>query len=65
MHTGEIFYLANLPPSVISLDEFKKLLGTAADGLSDAEIEKIRELEYRIADATFDIWLRERNSTPQ
>jgi hypothetical protein len=56
---------ANLTPGMISLDEFKKLLGKAAAGLSDAEIESIRELEYRIADATFDIWLRERNSTPQ
>lgn len=50
---------------MIALDEFKKLLGNAAEGLSDAEIESIRELEYRIADAVFDVWLRERNSSPQ
>jgi hypothetical protein len=47
---------------MISLAEFRKLLGKAADGLSDAEIKSIRELEYRIADPTFDIWLRERNT---
>jgi hypothetical protein len=50
---------------MISLGEFKKLLGKAAEGLTDAEIEGIRALEYRVADATFDIWLRDRNSTPQ
>jgi hypothetical protein len=49
---------------MISLHEFKKLLGKAADGLSDVEIESIRELEYRIADAAFEMWIRERKGSP-
>lgn len=42
--------------------EFKKLLGNAASGLSDAEIERLRELEDRLADIVFDAWLRKRNA---
>ena len=50
--------------AMMSLETFKKLLGKAADGLSDAEIESIRELEYRIADAAFGMWIRERKTAP-
>lgn len=49
---------------MISFDEFKKLLGPAADGLSDADIEHIRDIEYRLADIVFDDWLRKRNELP-
>jgi hypothetical protein len=47
---------------MIPLHEFKKLLGSAASGLSDAEIERLRDLEDRLADIVFDAWLRKRNS---
>jgi hypothetical protein len=50
--------------SKISIPEFKKLLGSAAAGLSDAEIERVRDLEDRLADIIFDSWLRKRNSPP-
>ena len=49
---------------MISLDKFKKLLGEAGNGLTDQEIEKIRTADYQLADALFDIILRERNSFP-
>jgi hypothetical protein len=49
----------------IPILEFKKLLGPAASGLSDSEIEHLRDLEDRLADIVFDAWLRDRNSQPK
>jgi hypothetical protein len=49
----------------ISLPEFKKLLGHAAANLSDAEIERLMDLEDRLADIVFDSWLRSRNPQPE
>lgn len=49
---------------MIPVDKFRDLLGEEADGLTNKQIEEIRDLEYRIADAVFDLWLRERNSYP-
>ena len=46
---------------VIPLPEFKKLLGTAADRLSDGEIEHIRNLQDRLAEVVFEMWLEYRN----
>jgi hypothetical protein len=48
---------------MISLDEFKKLLGPTAETLTDEEIVKIREMEYRLGDIIFDAWLRQRNKS--
>jgi hypothetical protein len=48
----------------IPISEFKKLLGSAAAGLSDSEIERLRDLEDRLADIVFDSWLRKRNPQP-
>lgn len=53
MKTPELFQ--------IPLPEFRKLLSEAAIGLSDAELEKLREWEERFADIFFDWWLRKRN----
>ncbi|MDO8490238.1 MAG: hypothetical protein Q7S47_02365 [bacterium] len=47
---------------MISLDKFKILLGPLAEGLSDGEIERIRGVEYQLADAFFEQWLRKRNA---
>ena len=48
----------------IPIAEFKELLGPAASGLSDSEIERLRDLEDRLADFVFDSWLRNRNPQP-
>jgi hypothetical protein len=50
---------------MIPLHEFKKLLGSAASALSDAKIERLRDIEDRLADIVFDAWLRKRNSQPE
>jgi hypothetical protein len=44
-----------------SLPEFRKLLGSTADGLSDDEVIAIRTLEYAVADLIIDRWLQERS----
>jgi len=49
----------------MSFPEFKKLIGPLANTMTDAEIEKLRELEYRFADVVFDWWLRKRNNPEQ
>jgi hypothetical protein len=49
---------------MIPIATFKKLLGSAAAGLSNTEIEHIRDLEYRLGNIIFDAWLRNRNSPP-
>jgi len=49
----------------ISIPEFKKLLGPAASELSDSEIERLRDLEDRLADIVFDSWLRNRIPQPE
>lgn len=50
---------------MIPLHEFKKLLGNTASGLSDADVERLRDLEDRLADIVFDAWLRKRNAPPK
>ena len=49
---------------MIPLPEFKKLLGTTATDLPAADIERLRDLEDRLADIIFDAWLRKRNQHP-
>ena len=46
---------------MLSLSEFKKALGPVADQLSEDEITKLRDLQYRLADVIFDRWLREQS----
>ena len=48
--------------NVIPLSEFKKLLGPAGENLSDEEILRIREVEDRLADIVFEMWLKHRRS---
>jgi hypothetical protein len=48
---------------VIPLPEFKKLLGPALAGLSDEEVERIREVEDRLADIVFEMWLQHRGGS--
>jgi hypothetical protein len=53
------------PDPKIPFIEFKNLLGTLASGRSDAEIEQMREIEYRLANIIFDSWLRNRKRPPE
>lgn len=50
---------------MIDLDTFRELLGSTAEHFSDEEVERIREVEYGLADAIFDRWLRKRNAQVQ
>jgi hypothetical protein len=46
----------------LEFDEFKKSLGDEADGFSDEELEHVRDVGYKLADAFFEQWLRKRNA---
>jgi hypothetical protein len=48
--------------SVLPFDEFKKSLGMGATKYTDKQINEIRIVFDRIADAAFDKWLEQRNS---
>ena len=48
---------------MIPLPDFKRILGSTANNLSDKQIEAIRDAQDRLADIFFDSWLRERNMT--
>ena len=48
--------------SVLPFDEFKKSLGIGATKYTDKQINEIRLVFDRIADAAFDKWLEHRNS---
>ena len=41
---------------MISIEKFKKLLGSEAQNLTDKEIEQIRNDQYKLADILFDMW---------
>jgi hypothetical protein len=46
----------------ISIATYRKLLGIAAQGLSDDDVAHIRDVECQLADAIIEYWLRKRNS---
>ena len=46
---------------MISLPDFKKLLGSYAESLTDEQVKRLRDMEYQIADVIFDQWLSRRN----
>ncbi len=50
---------------MIDLPAFRKLLGPTAESFTDEEVERIREVEYGLADAIFDRWIRKRNAWVQ
>ncbi len=45
---------------MISLEKFKDLLGEEARGLTDEEIEEIRDAQYKFAQLAFDEWVQEK-----
>lgn len=53
--------LAESASSELSFDAFKKALGSAALKYSDTEIERMRAVCDKFADAFFDGWLKRRN----
>ncbi len=42
---------------MLSLSEFKKLAGKEAQGLTDEEIEQLRDIMSQLADHLFDMWI--------
>ena len=47
---------------MISIEDYKKKLGKKAETKSDAEILKIMELQEKLADIFFDIWIDKINT---
>jgi len=46
---------------MISLPTFKKILGEEAQGLTDQQIEQIRDTQYQFARLAFYKWAKEKN----
>jgi len=47
---------------MFDLIEFRRILGSHADNLTDKEVKRIMDIGYGFADAIFELWLGERNS---
>jgi hypothetical protein len=45
---------------MISLSEFKNLMGEEAGGLTDQEIEEIRNAQYKAAELAFEFWRKDK-----
>lgn len=45
---------------MISISKFRQLAGKEAQGLSDEEIEQIRDAQYQFAELAFDMWAKEK-----
>ena len=43
---------------MLSFKEYKKKLGSIADTMSDDDILKLREEQYRFAEIALDIWIK-------
>lgn len=52
-----------LPIFMISLEEFKKALGSLSEQLSEEEILKLRENQDQMAEILFNSWLAEINNS--
>ncbi len=50
---------------MISLLDYKKLLGSVAEGLTDEQIGALRAGDIQFADAIIDRWLRKRDCPPE
>jgi hypothetical protein len=46
---------------MISLLKFKEILGEEARGLTDQEIEEIRDAQYKMAELAFEFWQKARH----
>jgi hypothetical protein len=45
---------------MITLLKFKEILGEEARGLTDQEIEEIRDAQYKTAELAFEFWQKEK-----
>lgn len=43
---------------MIDITTFKKSLGKKAEELADTDIEKIMEMQYKLANVFFDLWVK-------
>lgn len=48
---------------MVTLQDFKKALGTKADNLSEEQLTELNNLFERISDALFDSWIK--NTKPK
>ena len=48
--------------SILSFEEFRKTLGPSVHKYTDVQIDQMRLVFDRLADAVFTNWLRERNA---
>lgn len=55
------YFIPTYAKNVIPLPEFKKLLGSAGEKLTEEEILRIRDAEDRLADIVFEMWLKHRS----
>ena len=46
---------------MLSIEKFKKTLGPKVNSFSEAEIERIRDIQDKFADVFFDAWIRRKN----
>ncbi len=47
--------------TVIELTDFRKSLGGLGEKLTDEQLQQLRDMECKLADAVFDQWLHKRN----
>jgi hypothetical protein len=45
---------------MISLAAYKQILGDEAQGMTDAEIEQIRDAQYQLAEIIFPMWSKDK-----
>lgn len=46
---------------MIALAKYKQLLGNEGENLTDAEVEELRDAQYRMARIAFEMWSKEKN----
>ena len=49
---------------MISIAKYREMLGEKSAVMSDEQLEKLRELQYQLADLIIDLWIkRQKQST--
>ena len=47
---------------MISLEQYKQILGKEAERLTDEQIKRLREQQYLLADVLFDLFKKEKQA---